>query len=201
MNKLYRYMLGKEFYLQDTIKIAENLIGKILVRVIEDTVISGKIVETEAYLHENDFASHSAPGLTKRNAVMFETGGIIYVYKIYGIHHCVNVVTENHGIGAAVLIRAIEPLTGIEKMKEYRKTDKIDNLCKGPGNVAKAYGFDLNTNGHSLLSEDLFICSDENNTDFEIGISKRIGITKSAELPLRFYMKNSKFVSKNEKNK
>jgi DNA-3-methyladenine glycosylase len=188
--------IEQEFYLQETKFAAKNLLGKILTRVCDDAVISGKIVETEAYLHEYDLASHSAPGITKRNAVMFESGGVIYVYKIYGIHHCINVVTEEQGIGAAVLIRALEPIFGIEKMIENRKTNKIDNLCKGPGNVAKAYGFDLNFNGHSFLSNDLYICHSEDKYDFEIGISKRIGITKSSDLPLRFFMKNSRYVSK-----
>jgi DNA-3-methyladenine glycosylase len=189
-------MLEKEFYLQDTTFIAKNLIGKILVRKCGNSILSGKIVETEAYLSSNDMSSHSAQGKTIRNAVMFETGGLMYVYKIYGMHHCINVVTENQDIGAAVLIRAIEPLSGIEKMIENRNTDKIDTLCKGPGNVAKAFGFDLNMNGHSFLSDDLFICNSEDNSDFVIGISKRIGITKSADLPLRFYMKDSLYISK-----
>jgi DNA-3-methyladenine glycosylase len=189
-------MIEKEFFLRNTIIVAKELIGKILVRIFNESTLTGRIVETEAYLHENDMASHSAPGKTKRNAVMFESGGVIYVYKIYGIHHCINVVTEHHDIGSAVLIRALEPLSGIETMIENRKIETIENLCKGPGNVAKAFGFDLNMNGNSLLSENLFICNSENNNDFEIGISKRIGITKSSELPYRFFMKDSIYVSK-----
>jgi len=187
--------LDVQFYLQNTKTVAKELIGKILVHRLNDIVLSGIIVETEAYLSKNDLASHSAPGKTERNSVMFQSGGKLYVYKIYGIHHCINVVTEREGIGAAVLIRSIQPITGIEQMMKFRNTKIIENLCKGPGNVAKAFGFNLKHNGMSLLSNDLFIFSNNSIDLTDIAQTIRIGISKSKSLKLRFFLKNSNFVS------
>jgi DNA-3-methyladenine glycosylase len=181
--------LQKEFYLQRTEIVAKELLGKILV--FRD--LAGKIVETEAYIPENDEANHSARGKTKRNAAMHEEGGILYVYKIYGVHHCINVVTEVKDKGCAVLIRALQPLVGIDLMKKNRKKNKIEELCKGPGNVAKAFGFTTDDNYNSLLSDDLYIV--DNLDDREIVADKRIGISKAIDLPLRFYYANDPYVS------
>ena len=186
-------MLKKEFYLQDTAKIAEELIGTTLVKIENSNLIAGKIVETEAYLSENDEASHSFSGKSKRNAPMFEEGGILYVYLIYGVHHCINIVTEEQWKGCAVLIRAIEPIEGIEIMQKNRQIDNINLLGKGPGNTAKALNFTRNDNYSSLTSEKLHII--ERKSSVEIGKSERIGISKSKELQLRFFDLNSKFVS------
>ena len=135
--------IPKNFFLQKTEVVARSLLGKVLVKKVRNNFLAAMISETEAYLSENDSASHSAAGLTKRNSAMFREGGILYVYKIYGVHHCINFVTEGDGIGAAVLIRSAIPILGINEMKINRKTDKLDNLCKGPGNLAKAFGFTL----------------------------------------------------------
>jgi DNA-3-methyladenine glycosylase len=189
----------KEFYLQSTEIIAKNLLGKVLVRKSADSFLAGMIVEVEAYLSENDFASHSSVGMTKRNNVMFEEGGKLYVYKIYGVHHCINVVTERAGIGSAVLIRAIEPLSGINQMMENRKCSDIRIICRGPGNVAKAFGIDLKHNGISLLSDDIFLLDFKKISKNEISNGRRIGITKSDDLLLRFFISESKFISGTKK--
>lgn len=194
----FRYSLKKEFFLQDTNKVAKELIGKALVRIKDGIVLAGKIVETEAYLAENDLASHSSTGKSKRNEAMFESGGILYVYKIYGVHYCINVVTEDNSKGCAVLLRSLEPLLGIEKMIEKRKTDKLEILCKGPGNLAKAFDFNLEDNFSSLLSETLYIQEFQKIREDNIGCSNRIGIVKSSDLMLRYFEKNSPFISANK---
>ncbi|MGA2296151.1 MAG: DNA-3-methyladenine glycosylase [FCB group bacterium] len=188
--------LPKEFFLQKTEKVAKELLGKVIVKKIDNKIIlAGKIVETEAYLSKNDLASHSAPGKTKRNAAMFSVGGILYVYKIYGIHHCINIVTEPESIGSAVLIRAIEPLLGIDTMKELRGNDNIYNLCSGPAKLAQAFDFKIKDNSSSLLTPKLFIQRYENIPQNLIVTSRRVGIVKSFELPLRFFINDSKFLS------
>ncbi|MDQ1264956.1 MAG: DNA-3-methyladenine glycosylase [Bacteroidota bacterium] len=192
--------LKEDFYLQETEIVAKNLINKILVRILPDypEPLAARIVETEAYLDSGDKASHSAPGQTKRNAPMFAKGGILYVYKIYGIHHCVNVVTKEEGFGSAVLLRAGEPLSGIEKMKEHRSCGDIMKLCKGPGNLARSFGFDLSDNYSKLTGDDLYITDKGNIDDSMIGCSERVGISKSEEFPLRFFLIGSNYVSSNK---
>lgn len=192
----YKNKLKIDFYQNMTEIVAKELLGKILFKLENNSFLSGKIVETEAYIPNIDFANHASAGLTQRTAPMFEDGGILYVYKIYGIHHCINVVTEAKGIGSAVLIRAIEPLEGIELMKERRQSEDLLNLCNGPGKIAQAFNFSKKDNFRRFDSEDLFIIENQNIKDEDIVISKRIGIKKSAELDLRFYIKNSRFISK-----
>ncbi len=188
--------LNFEFYQQNTVDISKQLIGKVLVKNNPDgNVLAGMIVETEAYLAENDKASHSATGKSRRNSAMFEHGGILYVYKIYGIHHCINVVIEESGKGCAVFIRAIEPISGIDIMKKNRNIDNVNLLCKGPGNVSKAFDFTLNDNYSSLLTKELYIGKYKEISDEVIGNSKRIGITKSIDHEFRFFLKNNPFIS------
>ncbi len=189
--------LEKAFFLNATEDVAMKLLGKIIVKIDESgETIAGKVVETEAYLHDTDKASHSYKGMTERNKPMFEQGGILYVYKSYGIHHCINVVTEEKGKGAAVLIRAVEPVSGIGIMQNRRGVDDIRRLCKGPGNTAKAFGFTLNDNYRSVTSEKLYFVANENIPEKHIIITKRIGISQSKDLLLRFYVKNSNFISR-----
>ena len=188
--------LSQSFFLQDPEKVAKELIGTVLCKKNNGSYLAGKIVETEAYLSRNDMSSHSYPGVTNRNKPMFAEGGILYVYKSYGIHHCINIVTEKEGIGSAVLIRALEPISGINVMISNRGVEEINRLCKGPGNTAKAYDFDLSDNYSSLTTEDLFIQNFSDNNKTEIINTTRIGISKSVDLMLRFYLKNSHFVSR-----
>jgi len=187
--------LPSEYFLQKTEFIAKDLIGKYLVKIEDNISIAAKIVETEAYLNYGDFASHSAVGKTARNMPMFDQGGVLYVYKIYGVHHCSNIICEEKNIGCGVLLRAAEPELGIQKMIENRNADNIKNLCKGPGNLSKAYGFNLSDNYKSVCSKNLFIQSCESIPDMDVAITQRVGITKSAELPLRFCLKTSSSVS------
>lgn len=183
--------LNQDCFLRNPEIVARELIGKALVKIESNgEVFAGMITETEAYLSEGDLSSHSACGLTKRNAPMFADGGILYVYKIYGVHHCINFVTESQDIGSAVLIRAIEPLSGIEIMKERREIDKINKLCNGPGNIAKAFNLTQDDNYKSLYTETLFVQEYLNIPDEKIAITARIGISKSKDLPLRFLLKS-----------
>lgn len=198
INNLER--IKEEFYLQKTEKVAKDLIGKLFVRTIENSaIIAAEITETEAYLSTGDLASHSAKKKTVRNAPMFESGGILYVYFIYGNHFCSNVVTEKEGIGSAVLLRAARPVEGLELMINNRGIEQIENLCKGPGNFAKAFNIDRNDNYEKLFSNKISkfsIYHYKNYTDDEIIQTTRIGIKQSSELLLRFYLKDSNFISK-----
>lgn len=193
-------LLPVEFFRRNTELVARELLGKVFVRRHPAFgKVSAIITETEAYLPEGDDACHAATGKSTRNEPMFGSGGILYVYKIYGIHHCANVVTESAGKGCAVLIRAAEPIEGICFMRKNRGIDDIRSLCKGPGNFAKAFGLDTGDNFKSLVSDEVFI---ENGieTGYEnILTTRRIGISKSAEMPLRFLISNSKFVSAHKK--
>lgn len=188
--------LTKDFFEKDTETAAKSLLGKEFVKVLPcGEILSGIIVETEAYLPSGDAACHAANKKTARNGAMFLSGGFLYVYKIYGIHHCINFVTEDAGRGCAVLLRALQPARGIAKMRENRGLDDVKKLCKGPGNVSKAFGFTLADNGKPLFERELYLKEAEKD-NFEISAAKRVGIRKSAELPLRFYIKNNPYISK-----
>lgn len=194
--------LGKEFYQgDDVVRIASELLGKILVTRWNGIETSGRIVETEAYEGVIDKASHAFGGRkTKRNEIMYENGGVVYVYLCYGIHHLFNVVTNVKDVPHAVLIRALEPMKGINKMLVRANKKAIDNtLTKGPGNLTKALGISTDHNGLSLRSQELFILSDDfGYSPNEIGSSPRIGVDyagKDALLPYRFYVKGNLYVS------
>jgi DNA-3-methyladenine glycosylase len=185
----------------DVLQIAKELLGKILVTNFEGMITSGRIVETEAYIAVNDKASHAFGGRrTARNEAMYSPAGISYVYICYGLHHLFNVVTNKKGIPDAVLIRAVEPMTGIDIMLKRTGKKKLDNtLTKGPGNVGKALGIDKQHSGLNLLGRKIFIADDGFVPDEKITrTSKRIGVEgagSSAVLPYRFYVKGNKFVS------
>lgn len=189
--------VNHSFFKGSTEDVAKKLLGKILVRNYNGKILSGKIVETEAYLDENDLASHSAVGLTERNKVMFGEAGLAYVYFTYGMHYCFNVVTGEEGKGSAVLIRALEPLEGIELMKKFRQKNDLHILTNGPAKLCQALKIDKKLNGIDLKkSSEIFIAELEIEENFEIVVTTRIGIEKSKDLPLRFYIKENKFVSK-----
>lgn len=200
-NKLKK--LPIEFYDRtDVVLIAKELLGKILVTKFDGIITSGRIVETEAYVALVDMASHSRNGIrTQRNEHMYEAAGISYVYICYGMHHLFNVVTNKKNIPDAVLIRALEPLTGIEDMLLRTGKKKPDHtLTKGPGNAGKAMGIDKNHSGLNLLGKNIYIADDGfRYNENEIGASARIGVEgagmPSAGLPYRFYVKGNKFVS------
>ena len=182
--------LGKQFFNQPTIDLAKSLLGKYLVY----GELRGKIVETEAYLFLNDPGCHASRGMTSRNAPMFGPAGYTYVYFIYGMYHCLNIVSGKTGEGEAVLIRALEPVSGIEVMRKRRGTDKLENLCNGPGKLCQAFGITKEHNNLSLLNGDLRIHNSREKP--EVATSTRIGLSAGQELELRFFVKDSKFVSK-----
>jgi DNA-3-methyladenine glycosylase len=178
----------------DTIELAKALIGCALVRDCPDGRTAGRIVETEAYVLD-DPASHAYRGPSKRNASMFLAPFHAYVYKIYGTSLCVNVTSESHGEGAAVLIRALEPLEGLAAMELRRSTTRMRDLARGPGRLCQALGIDLSLDGADLLaSRDLWLAGTPPSSS-RVAKSRRIGITKAAERLLRFYEKGNPFVS------
>ena len=182
--------LGQRFFNQPTIELAKALLGKYLV--LGD--LRGKIVETEAYLYRNDPGCHASKGPTPRNAPMFGPAGRTYVYFIYGMYYCLNIVSGKKGEGEAVLIRALEPVQGIEVMKKRRKTDKIENLCSGPGKLTQAFGITKKHNDLSLLNGELQIHN--NREKPEIKSSLRVGLSIGKDLELRFFIAGNRFVSK-----
>ena len=173
--------------------LAQRLLGSLIVRQDADGPRVGRIVETEAYLPD-DPASHSFKGLTPRCRSMFGRAGLAYVYRIYGIHHCFNVVTGPEGRGEAVLIRALEPLEGLPLMEAARGTAKA--LTNGPGRLCQALGIDREFDGEDLLVSDrLFIMKGDAPRE-RIVASPRIGITQAADLPWRFYLEGNPHVSR-----
>jgi len=186
--------LGRKFFNQPTIELARALLGKYLV----SGELCGKIVETEAYLYRDDPACHAGFGLTARNAPMFGPAGHSYVYLIYGMYHCFNIVSGKTGEGEAVLIRALQPIKGIELMQKRRKTAKIENLCSGPGKLTQAFGITKKHNNLDLITEEeLQIHSSREKPKIEV--SGRIGINTGQDLQLRFFIEGNPFVSKTRK--
>jgi len=199
--------LGKDFYMQDTLTVARSLLGKLLVHETADYSVAGRIVETEAYIGPEDKASHSYGGRrTSRNEVMYLSGGVAYIYFIYGMYYCFNVVTEAEEKPAAVLIRALEPVSGIDAMARFRYGIPFEalspkqklNLTNGPGKLCKAMGIGRELNGIDLCGNELYIC-DSPIQPFNIMTSPRINIDYAEEYrnkPWRFYIQDNKYVSK-----
>ncbi len=200
--KLTILKLPKEFYKRNVVDVAKELLGKIIVKRVENIFYEGKIVEVEAYSSIGDKAAHSYSGKTKRNLTMFEEGGHLYVYFIYGNYFCCNIVTGEKDDGSAVLLRALEPLCGIEELIKNRfgnlqlKDKYIKNLTNGPGKLCQAFDITKKEDGTDLTGNKIFIREPENKEYFKIGISKRIGIKKSSELLWRFYIEDNPFVSR-----
>ena len=199
-----RYALGaatpltRAFYNRDPRKVARDLLGKVLVRHEGKHLLSGRIVETEAYLGKDDPAAHSAAGRTLRNAVLFGPPGHAYVYLIYGNHFCLNVSCLPKGDAGGVLFRALEPIAGIEQMARARGVsgDSRQLIASGPGKLAEALGITrLRDNGKDLTSSDLMIV-DDGFRPAEIASTARVGITKAVEEQLRYVVAGSEFLSK-----
>ena len=186
---------------KNVLQIAKELLGKVIVTKWDNIITSARIVETEAYAGVMDRASHAyAARRTNRNDIMYAHGGVAYVYLCYGIHHLFNVVTNKNGIPHAILVRAGEPLQGIEEMLKRTGKKKLDNtLSRGPGNLSKALGIYTTHSGTSLLGENLFIADDGfHYTKKEIAASPRIGVDYAGEdalLPYRFFIKGNPYVS------
>jgi DNA-3-methyladenine glycosylase len=189
----YRALTRSELPI-DTASLARFLMGKIVVRKLPEGIASGRIVETEAYVI-GDAAGHAYRGMTPRNRSLFLAPGHAYVYLAYGTSFMLNVSSEPPGIGAGVLIRALEPLEGIPTMRHNRGTEPVRDLARGPGRLAAALAIDRSLDGLDLCRKGaLWLGSDEQAAD-EIGLSKRIGITRAADSPLRFYLRDNRFVS------
>ena len=186
---------------ENVLEIAKELLGKLLVTNKEGVTTSGRIVECEAYAGAPDKASHAFGGrITKRNQVMYEPGGLAYVYLCYGIHHLFNVVTHAKGIPHAILIRSAEPVKGVEAMLSRTGKNKVDHsLTRGPGNVSKALGIFTSDTGLSLTGRTIFLADDGfMYAKNDILASPRIGVDYAgpdALLPYRFYIKGNPFVS------
>ena len=184
--------MKRSFYERPVLEVARDLIGC----VVAHDGSSGVIVETEAY-HDSEPASHAFVGLTPRTRTLFGPPGIAYVYRSYGIHAMLNAVCEPEGIGAAVLIRALEPIDGIDAMRTRRGVQALENLCSGPGKLTQALGVELEDNGVDLLRGPILISDRPAGwRDVGVDVDKRIGITKAADLPWRFCAAGSRFLSK-----
>ena len=199
--------LPRSLYLRPTLSVAKELLGQLLVRRMGREYLIGRIVEVEAYLGEKDPASHAYRGKTKRNEVMFWNGGHLYVYFTYGMHFCANVVTREEGVGEAVLIRAVEPIEGINFMIKNRLKRKrselkfwsngaLENLTNGPAKFCQAFGIGRKNNGTDLLGDEIFIASGAAIPRCMIGSSTRIGIKNATEKRWRFFLKGNRFVSR-----
>ena len=178
--------LPRRFYDRDTVTVARELLGKLLVHRVAEVELIGRIVEVEAYLGPHDLASHSSKGLTERTRIMFGPPGHAYVYLLYGMHHCMNVVTEREGHGAAVLLRAIEPV------------QNISGRTNGPGLLSRAMQIDRRLNGHDLLRDDFFIATGNDSAPIKIVKGPRIGVAYAGawvKRHLRFYVRGNAFVS------
>lgn len=200
--------LDKSFYIKDTLTVAKELLGKYLYVCMGTTPMIGKVVETEAYIGPDDKACHCYNGRrTLRTEVMYESGGHAYVYQIYGMHFCLNIVTEDDTVGAAVLIRGLEPIEGIAQMARNRynkewsqlSSKEMKNLTNGPGKLCKALNIDKKCNGKQLLGDEIYISEPHNNEKFKILSSKRINIDYAEEykdVNWRFFIENNAFISK-----
>jgi DNA-3-methyladenine glycosylase len=194
--------LKRSFYTRDLLTVAKELLGKIFVNSEGEKLLAGKIVEVEAYDGRIDQAAHTFIGLTKRNEIMFREGGYLYVYFTYGAHFCSNIVTGEEGHGTAVLIRALEPLEGIEQMslnrysREFINEKEKYNLTSGPGKVCQAFGITKEYYGEDLIDGRIYLLDRKKIPDKKIISTTRIGIKKSVDLNWRFYIKDNPYVSR-----
>jgi DNA-3-methyladenine glycosylase len=179
--------LPREFFKNNTVAVAEGLLGKLLVHRVDGVERIGKVVEVEAYLGPLDLAAHTSKGKTARTRVMWGPPGYAYVYLVYGMHHCMNVVTEAEGTGTAVLLRALEPIAN------------VDQNTRGPGRLCKAMGVDLRHYGHDLCSDDFYFARPDVVPDFTIVRRPRVGVDYAgvwASKLLRFYIEHNPYVSR-----
>ncbi|TLY01250.1 MAG: DNA-3-methyladenine glycosylase [Thaumarchaeota archaeon] len=188
--------LPRSFFEDYTPSVAKRLLGQLLVRRIGRRFLSGILVEVEAYRGRDDPASHAFRGETPRNRVMFGEVGKAYVYFTYGFHHCLCVKTERRGVAGAILVRALEPLEGIEQMKKNRGKEEVRELASGPGKLTQALKIDRRLNGEDLVrSERLFLARGKD-TAFEIRDSSRIGVDRGLEFRWRYFIGGNQFVSR-----
>jgi DNA-3-methyladenine glycosylase len=186
-------VLDRDFYARPAIEVARDCLGKILVR----GGTAGRIVETEAYLGTDDRAAHAWRGVTNRTRVLFGPPGHAYVYFIYGMYECLNFVAEEEGKAGCVLIRALEPLAGIDSMRRRRPAAKrLEDLASGPGKLTLALGITRKQNGADLTQSSLHVRQQPTEPPFDVSVTPRIGITHCADWPLRFFIAGNRFVSR-----
>ncbi|MGD9519713.1 MAG: DNA-3-methyladenine glycosylase [Armatimonadota bacterium] len=195
--------LPRSFYIREAPLVAQELLGCLLLRRLDGELVGGVIVETEAYLGEGDPGSHASRGPTQRTAPMWEIGGTAYVYRIYGIHYCLNFVTGLAGIAQAVLVRALEPTYGVDVLRARRGRADLRDLTSGPGKLCQALAVDLSLNRADLTHGDLFVAA-RPEPSLPIGpiiATTRIGLPQGQgdDVPLRFYLANSTCVSRRDR--
>ena len=188
--------LGRRFYERNTLEVAPQLLGKLLVRRVDGWELVGRIVEVEAYRGRDDPASHASRGMTPRNQVMFREGGLAYVYFTYGNHYLFNVTTEPRGRPGAVLVRALEPIAGVEYMMRNRGTREPRLLTSGPGRLTKALKIDKRLNGIDLTTSDELFIADDGYVVERVARSPRIGVSGGTRRKWRFYVEGNPYVSR-----
>ncbi len=187
--------LKRSFFERYTPDVARELVGSSLVRVVGERRVTGIVVETEAYRGPRDPASHAHRGVTHRNIVMFGPPGFAYVYFTMGVHYCLNVSTEAVGSPGAVLLRAVQPVDGIDVMSENRGVDDIRRLASGPGNLAKAFAVDGAFNGEDLVNSDR-LYFERGKAVGPVRATARVGVAEARSRPWRYYVRGSPFVSR-----
>ena len=188
--------LPRRFFARNPVVLARDLLGRVLYYKTPEGLLAGRIVETEAYTGEDDPASHAFRGRTARNAVMFGPAGHAYVYFTYGMHYCLNVTAEASGTAGAVLIRALEPLAGVEIMRARGDHGPEVRVLSGPGKIGRAFGLTLEDNGRDFTRGPLGLAAGSPVPDRDVAVSRRIGISRAVELPYRFTAAGSRSVSK-----
>jgi DNA-3-methyladenine glycosylase len=187
--------LKRAFFSRDPVIVARDLLGSVLFYRTPEGLLAGRIVETEAYRGEADPASHAFRGRTARNALMFGAAGHAYVYFSYGVHYCLNVTADGPGVAGAVLLRALEPLAGIEIMRRRGDHGPEVRLLSGPGKIGRGFGLDLKDNGRDFTRGPLGLATGSLVPDGEVAVTRRIGISRAVELPYRFSVIGSRSVS------
>jgi DNA-3-methyladenine glycosylase len=187
--------LPRRFFARDPVVLARDLLGRVLFYRTPEGLLAGRIVETEAYTGDADAASHAFRGRTPRNAVMFGPAGYAYVYFTYGMHYCLNVTAGLPGTAGAVLLRALEPLAGVETMRARGDRGPEPRLLSGPGKIGRAFGLTLEDNGRDFTRGPLGIAAGSPVPDRDVARSRRIGISRAIDLPYRFAVVGSRSVS------
>lgn len=190
--------LSRDFYQRSALEVAKDLLGCSLVHKSEEGITKGRIVEVEAYMGNQDPAAHSYNNRSARTEIQYGEGGFAYIYLIYGMYYCMNIVTNSINQPEVVLLRALEPLEGIELMKLRRKTDKLYNLCSGPGKLCTAMGINKTHYGMDLCGEQLYLESSNQKDILEIVASKRINIDYAVEAKdylWRYTIRDNRYVS------
>jgi len=184
----------REFFARPALQVAPDLLGKVLARYTGGVTIRGRIVEAEAYTGQTDPGSHAFRGCTPRTMVMFGPPGFLYVYFTYGMHYCMNVVTDVDGVAGAVLIRALEPLDGMDEMSRRRGERPDLQLCNGPAKLCAALGVGRQENGADLEGSEIWL-EDDGFIVNQVEVTTRVGLSAGDDLPFRFFIAGSRFVS------